>query len=88
MAAGILFFVGYRWIKKTISLSTTDIGLFHYPPAQLIKTTRVVMAIFVSAAVLGVALYVVLSATYETSTEKWAYASIGTILGFWLRPEG
>lgn len=42
-------------------------------------------AVVVSLIVLLAALYVILSKKYPPKVEHWAYATIGTLLGFWLR---
>ena len=34
--------------------------------------------------VLGAALYVILSQALDDASEKWAFAIVGTVLGFWL----
>ena len=39
----------------------------------------------VSLIVLLAALYVILSKRYPPKVEHWAYATVGTVLGFWLR---
>ena len=45
-----------------------------------------VMQIVVSAAVLAAALYVILTPEkFGDDQAKWAFGSLGTILGFWLR---
>ena len=49
-----------------------------------IKTT---MMVIVSIAVLASSLYIVLSGRYDGDSQKWAFGVIGTLLGFWLRPE-
>jgi hypothetical protein len=49
-----------------------------------IKTT---MMVLVSVAVLASSLYIVLSDQYDSESQKWAFGVIGTLLGFWLRPE-
>jgi len=43
------------------------------------------MPIVVSLAVLGSALYVILSGSYSEAEQKWASGAIGTILGYWLK---
>ena len=45
------------------------------------------MAIGVSVAVGGAALYMILSKHYTGESEKWAFGAVGTVVGFWLRPE-
>lgn len=39
----------------------------------------------ISLIVLSAALYVILSKKYTPKDKHWAYATIGTVLGFWLR---
>ena len=53
--------------------------LSRYPPNPF------VMSIVVSLAVLGSALYIVLSGGYAEAEQKWAFGAIGTILGYWLK---
>jgi hypothetical protein len=43
------------------------------------------MMVFVSVAVLCSALFVILSGRYDNASQKWAFGSVGTILGFWFR---
>jgi hypothetical protein len=39
----------------------------------------------ITAGVLAVALYIILSQNYSAASEKWSYGAIGIILGYWLR---
>jgi hypothetical protein len=48
-------------------------------------TIRTVMAPLVSVTVLLACLYVILSGGYRPDGEKWAFGSIGTIIGFWFK---
>jgi len=48
-------------------------------------TIRTVMAPLVSVTVLLACLYVILSGGYKPDGEKWAFGSIGTIIGFWFK---
>lgn len=41
--------------------------------------------VLISLIVLAAALWVILSNKYAPKVEHWAYATIGTIVGFWLR---
>lgn len=45
------------------------------------------MQVSVSLLLLTAALFAILSDHYQLSTMHWAYATVGTILGFWLRDE-
>jgi hypothetical protein len=46
---------------------------------------RATMQIAVSLCLLGAALFAILSDRYDANTKHWAFATAGTILGFWLR---
>jgi len=35
-------------------------------------------------ALLGAALWIILSKGYETDAEKWAYGILGTLVGYWM----
>jgi hypothetical protein len=49
------------------------------------KRLGLLMPVLVSILVLGSAMYVILSGAYSSEQEKWAFGSIGTILGYWLK---
>ncbi len=38
-----------------------------------------------SAVLLAASLWIILGGGYDNSTQKWAYATIGMILGYWLK---
>lgn len=46
---------------------------------------RGLVQIIITVAVLGSALFVILSNGYDDAEQKWAFASVGTILGYWLK---
>jgi nicotinamide riboside transporter PnuC len=43
------------------------------------------MQVGISVVVLGGALYIIFSPAYDSEDKHWAYGSVGTILGFWLK---
>lgn len=49
------------------------------------EPVNVIMQVVVSLIVLISALYIILSKKYESDTQKWAYAIIGVVVGFWLQ---
>lgn len=51
------------------------------PPARSVRT---VMQVLVSLILLAGGLYTILSGSYDTEHDKWAYGAIGTVIGFWL----
>ena len=58
-----------------------------YRSGQRQARTKLRMAILVSLIVVASALYMVLSQDFGTDAEKWAFGSVGTILGYWLSPD-
>jgi len=53
-------------------------------PSDPASGARITMQIVTSTALLGVGIYVILSKRYAPADKHWAYATLGTILGFWL----
>ena len=49
-----------------------------------IWTSKVLGAVVVTIPVLGCALYIIMAPVYREADKKWAYAALGTLLGFWL----
>ena len=48
-------------------------------------SSRIVIQIVISIALLGAALFIILSERYDSNSKHWAFATVGTILGFWLK---
>ena len=48
--------------------------------------SRETMQIILSLLLTGVSLFVILASRYKPQEKHWAYGTIGTILGFWIRP--
>jgi len=46
---------------------------------------QLAMRIVVSLALLGCSLFVVMSQSYGAQEKHWAFGSLGTILGYWLK---
>jgi cell division protein FtsL len=53
--------------------------------AQLLAYVRLGMQVLISLVVLAGALYIILSMKYDAKDKHWAYGSIGTIIGYWLK---
>jgi len=52
---------------------------------ELVETIRSLVAPIVSILVSMASLFIILSKKYKAESEKWAFGSLGTILGFWLK---
>lgn len=84
-------FVALIWYRLSVTLQQTS-------PSQGTKDGanggrvkvwpfRQTMMAFILVAVLGTALYIILSKDYDDGAQKWAFGVIGSIIGFWFRPE-
>ena len=51
------------------------------PPERLITCMRIV----ISAVAMAVAVWVLVSQNYPEDYNKWAFGTIGLVLGYWLR---
>lgn len=49
---------------------------------------RFLMNIIISLSVFFGAMYIILSKEYDEESQKWAFGAVGSIIGFWARPEG
>jgi len=47
--------------------------------------SRSAMQVLVSLCLLSASLFVILTAGYDPNIKHWAFATVGTILGFWLK---
>jgi len=56
------------------------------PKSKATLSLRDVMMVVVSLAVLGTALYLIVSDRADSGSQKWAFGAVGSIIGFWLRP--
>lgn len=53
-------------------------------PGLMIIEKRI-MQVLISVALLVASLYVILSKEYDSKDKHWAYGTVGTLLGFWLK---
>lgn len=52
---------------------------------QQIEKIRLIVSIAVTGIVLCSALYVILISTHSEESQKWAFGSVGTVIGYWLK---
>ena len=55
------------------------------PRADRADLVKLVIRATISSIVLAVALFIVVRDGYPDATIKWAYGSIGLVMGYWLR---
>jgi hypothetical protein len=56
-----------------------------FPYAETDDTLKLYVRIAVSALFAGAGLFVVLSKKYDANEQNWAFATMGTVVGFWLK---
>ena len=85
IALVIYWVVSSRYRDSMITANSRDFK----PSARLPRHPNVrladAMMVFVSMAVLCSSLFIILSGRYDDASQKWAYASVGSIVGFWCR---
>jgi hypothetical protein len=70
---GVLFMAEKE--NKSFERRLSSAGLF----------SRTIMQVAISLSLLGASLIVILSGQYDPSIKHWAFATVGTLLGFWLK---
>ena len=61
-----------------------EIALGHNWMAEMYRTVRLLIQFTVSSVAGGASLFVILAKRYGPKEKHWAYATIGTIIGYWL----
>ena len=54
-------------------------------PEITLKLVRGLTPVAISLIILIVALFVILSDSYDSGNNKWAYGAVGSIFGYWTR---
>ena len=54
------------------------------PPSDFIVVAERAVPLLVTAGIAIAALFIILKGTYDDSTQKWAYGSIGMVFGHWV----
>jgi hypothetical protein len=55
-------------------------------PAMGGPLRRLLMQAIVSLAALGAALFIILTHEFGPDSKRWAYGSVGMVVGYWLKP--
>ena len=72
--------IGYRLLgKKGIRFPLPGVS----PLMEMIPKSS--MMILISLLVLSSSLYIILSGHYDDGSQKWAFGTVGSIMGFWLK---
>jgi hypothetical protein len=80
----------YYWFYHLRDLSGDLFGFWAIPKSsKLIDegpfSTRMIVQIIVSVLLAVLSLFVILSDRYASKQQHWAYATVGVLLGFWLK---
>jgi len=50
------------------------------------KIVQSFMRVLISLLVVSLSFYIILSGRFDADNQKWAFGSVGTVIGFWLKP--
>ncbi|MGE5850256.1 MAG: hypothetical protein ACM362_09035 [Candidatus Methylomirabilota bacterium] len=79
--------VTYRLLRRKERQVVAGRGRPEVGAAPARVNVKTIMMVVVSVLVLGSSLFIILSGQYDNENQKWAFGAVGTIVGFWLRPE-
>jgi hypothetical protein len=83
LTTGVAAFFIFSWVVNP----KPKLNLYHHiiapKPAIPLKD---LMRFLITCLLLGAGLYIILSSQYTPSDKNWAYGTIGTLVGYWLRP--
>jgi len=74
-------------LKELDALSSAAVKTYEIQAdlKTIVETSRQLVAPLISLLVSVASLVVILSRKYKSESEKWAYGTLGTVLGFWLK---
>ncbi len=71
--------------ERMEALDPDELGEDAAPPAGAAPdSSKLVVQVVITAILLPSALFVILSRKFHKGSEKWAYGTVATLLGFWL----
>jgi hypothetical protein len=84
----VLYWLFFSWYGELIATANAR-RLVTNPARPTLRNPYLAlgdgMMVFVSVAVLCSSLIIILSGRYGDASQKWAYGSVGSIVGFWCR---
>jgi hypothetical protein len=79
----VLFAVLGLALTRLVPSHGVPLGVYAYPPQVL--PLRSIMQVMLSLALTPASLFIIISKDYGPKDKHWAYATIGTVVGFWLK---
>jgi hypothetical protein len=74
------------FIASAMLLFGTSNMFSNADPAMRGQLRRLMMQAIVSLAILGAALFILLTHGFGPDSKRWAYGSVGMVVGYWLKP--
>ncbi len=79
------------WVVPLLIFGVVSLFIYAWFPPVIFSPLQFTipaeaMKISISVVLLGASVYVILSTKYGPKDKHWAYGTVGTLLGFWLRP--
>jgi hypothetical protein len=80
----------YYWFYHLRDLMGDLFGFWATPKSSKLVDegtvpTRMIVQILISALLAALSLFVILSDRYGSKQQRWAYATMGALIGFWLK---
>jgi hypothetical protein len=86
LVLGVVVLIAWNWLWLWVPEWLFDLLSLHTPsPVAAVLTMREWVEIIISVVLLVASLFIVLSSKYGPTDKHWAYSTIGTLVGFWLR---
>jgi hypothetical protein len=87
---GLWFLLGVVALLATSRLREQDGWRFHWGEAASSSfpiPIGIAMPVVISVILFLTSLCVILLSTYQAEDKHWAYGTVGTLVGYWLRPQ-
>ena len=78
----LLFVSTFWWGRRNQEFGSANININFDRDRDRIKFG---MQVAISLILLSASLYVILTPTFASGDKKWGFATVGTIVGFWLK---
>jgi hypothetical protein len=74
----------YREMARRKGLSLDEIDRYVHPLIERDRNLQITVQVILSALILVAAAYLVFSGKFTIGDQRWAYATAGAVLGFWI----
>jgi hypothetical protein len=86
LVLGVAALVYYTWRRFKFPDDSSDMIVLRAPSMESALSPSSMIPIL-TLILLGASLFVILSKQYDAADKHWAYGTVGTLIGYWLRPQ-